>query len=256
VGEDLSYGNMVACPSAKWLTEADPADSGMPVMSGPVVEGIVHECFQKRRYFLRQLFQSLPAVLLVFSETTGNAFITAMEHNFIEGDPKIGEAIPDLLARKIVLRYGKTTGGRELTARVIFAPHATGDPQAFAAQRVKVIDILAEEARAGRIALNPDTGHLGRPPGGCLFCKNALYQIGPCEYEKELVPLAPGTVVPPAGSTVHAAAAQAGILSEKAEQARLLERFVAAGSKKSRGKGNSKTGSAASEMSPFRILPS
>jgi hypothetical protein len=256
VGEDLSYGNMVACPSAKWLTEVDPADQGMPVMSGPVVEGIVHECFQQRRYFLRQLFQSLPAVLLVFSGTTRDAFIRAMEHSFIEGDPKVGEAIPDLLARKIVVRYGKTSDGRELTARVIFTPHATGDPQAFAAQRQKVIDILAEEASAGRITLNPNTGHLGRPPGGCVFCKNALYQIGPCEYEQELVPLAPGTVVPPPASTAQAASAQEAILSERAEQARLLERFVAAGSKKSRSKGKAKTGSTTSDMSPFRILSS
>jgi hypothetical protein len=255
VGEDLSYGNMVACPSAKWLTSVDPANRDMPVMSGPVVKGIVHECFQSRRYFLRQLFQSLPAVLLVFSGTTRDAFITAMDSSFIEGDPKVGEAIPDLLARKIVLRYGKTSDGRELTARVIFTPHATGDPQAFAAERQKVIDILAEEASAGRIALNPDTGHLNRPAGGCLFCKNALYQIGPCEYEKELVPLAPGTAVAPAAPLVPAVAPEA-ILSEKAEQARLLEQFVAAGSNKPRGKGRAKAGSTTKEMSPFRILSS
>jgi hypothetical protein len=179
-----------------------------------------------------------------------------MEHSFIEGDPKVGEAIPALLARKIVVRYGKTSDGRELTARVIFTPHATGDPQAFAAERQKVIDILAEEASAGRIALNPDTGHLGRPPGGCLFCKNALYQIGPCEYEKELVPLASGAVVPPTASTAQAASAQEAILRDKAEQTRLLEAFVGAGSKKSRAGRKAKTRSKASGMSPFQILPS
>ena len=33
VGEDVSYGNMVACPSAKWITKADPKDPSMPPMT-------------------------------------------------------------------------------------------------------------------------------------------------------------------------------------------------------------------------------
>ncbi len=222
VGEDLAYGNMVACPSAKWLSRADPQDPEMPVMSPAVMAGIVEECFQSRRHFLRQLFQSLPAVLLVFSEATATAFISAMEKSFTSGAPRPGEPIPALLSRRIVLSYGRAPDGEPLEARVIFTPHATGDPQAFAAQREKVVAALVEEAQAGRIALNPATGHLARPRGGCLFCANTLYRIGPCDYQRELRPLGP--VEPGPGAEIMARPEH--VASERAEQERLLDRFL------------------------------
>jgi hypothetical protein len=74
VGEDRAYGNMVASPSAKWRTEPDPKNPALPPMTMEQPGGIVTECFQVRGYFLRQLFQSLPAVILVFSQNTANVF--------------------------------------------------------------------------------------------------------------------------------------------------------------------------------------
>jgi hypothetical protein len=239
VGEDLAYGNMVACPSAKWLTRRDPGDPKLPVMSSAVMAGIVAECFQGRRHFLRQLLQSLPAVLLVFSEATATAFITAMERSFTAGAPRPGEPIPALLARRIVLSYGRAPDGEELEARVIFAPHATGDPEAFAAQRARVVEALVEEARAGRIALSPATGHLVRPRGSCVFCGNALYRIGPCDYERELRPLGPA----PAEPRAEILARPEQVASERTEQERLLERFLARSARGARG----------AKSNPFRI---
>lgn len=190
VGEDLSYGNMVACGSPRWITSPDPALPSLPVMAPEQRRGIVNECFVERRYFLRQLFQSLPRVLLVFSAATRDAFLRAMAGHFTEGAPEVGEALEELLARRIVLRYGKTSDGVELAARVLFVPHASGNAGAFEAVRAKVVAALAEEASAGRLELDAASGHLRRPRGGCTFCDNALYRIGPCDYREQLVPLA------------------------------------------------------------------
>jgi hypothetical protein len=172
-------------------------------------------------YFLRQLFQSLPAVLLVFSETTASAFITAMKSHFVAGSPAPGESIPALLSRKIVLRYG-TVRGRDLTGRVIFTPHASANPADFAAERDKVIAALVEEAQAGHLVFNPKTGHLQRPVGSCVFCANALYRIGPCDYEKELKPLS-GT---PPQPSMEMLSKPEYAMPEKAVQQKLLEDFL------------------------------
>jgi cytosine/adenosine deaminase-related metal-dependent hydrolase len=188
VGEDLSYGNMVACGSPRWITKPDPALPRLPVMSPQQQRGIVQECFVERRYFLRQLFQSLPSVLLVFSAATRDAFIRAMSGHFSEGAPQVGEDLERLLDRRIVLRYGEV-GGRTLRARVLFIPHASGNAAAFAAVRKKAVAALVAEANAGELVLQPD-GHLRRPAGGCTFCDNALYRIGPCDYEQQLALLA------------------------------------------------------------------
>lgn len=228
VGEDLSYGNMVACPSAKWLTRKDPKDPAMPVMSNAVMEGIVNECFQSRQYFLRQLFQSLPVVLLVFSDATATAFIAAMEKNFVGKAPDPTAPIPTLLSQRFMLRYGQAADGEDLQARVIFTPHATGDPQAFAAQRAKVIAAMVEEAKAGRIVLNPETGHLARPRGSCVFCGNALYRIGPCDYEKELKPLS-GPLPQPLAET---RSRPEHVTREKAEQQKLMKHFIERGAER------------------------
>ena len=40
VGEDLAYGNMVASPSAKWTTKADPKDPALPPMTEDERAGI------------------------------------------------------------------------------------------------------------------------------------------------------------------------------------------------------------------------
>lgn len=220
VGEDLAYGNMVACASARWRTRTDPDEPGVPLLDAATQDGIVKECFFDRKYFLRQLFQSLPAVVLVFSQTTRDAFIRAMEGRFTVGAPQQGEALDALLARPIRLSYGVTSSGRPLDARVVFSPHASANHNEFAAFVERIVDILIEEVEAGRLGVNPATGHLRRPAGGCRFCANELYRIGPCGYEAELVPLAdPGAGLASAGGDPTSA--------EAAEHVGLLERFLA-----------------------------
>lgn len=224
VGEDLSYANMVACPSAKWVVKPDPRNPELPVMGQERMRGIVHECFHDRRYFLRQLFQSLPVVLLVFSESTGREFIAAMRGRFTAGEPRAGERLEDLLQREIRLGYGQAADGEPLTARVVFLPHASANPEEFERFKGPVIGILAEEARAGRLILSSQTGHLARPRGGCVFCANDLYRIGPCDYAEELRPLA----LDEAGAPELTAAGEArgAIERENAEQERLLREFL------------------------------
>jgi hypothetical protein len=150
-------------------------------------DGIVGECFRKRRYFLRQLFQSLPSVLLCFSQSTANALISELKDRFVKGAPQPGEPLESLMSREIRLGFGVAPDGSELGARVIFAPHITGDSADFEKSRARVIEQLLEEARAGRLAMNPQTGHLRRPKGACVLC--TMMRIGPCDYERELQPL-------------------------------------------------------------------
>ena len=89
-------------------------------------DGIVHECFARRRYFLRSLFQSLLTVLLVFSQSTANAFIGELTGGFSKGDPRVDEPVAKLLEREVTLRYGTHPDGTVLDADVIFAPHPDG----------------------------------------------------------------------------------------------------------------------------------
>jgi hypothetical protein len=184
VGEDLSYGNMVASPSAKWTTVPLPEDPAIPPMTQEERDGIVTECFRERRYFLRQLFQSLPSVILIFSQSAANAFIGEMAGRFTVGAPRAGEALRTLMQREVRMRYGVLPDGTILEARVVFAPHITGDAQDFAAARAHVVAQLVDEARQGTLVYNPDSRHLKRPPGACAFC--TMLEIGLCDYADEL----------------------------------------------------------------------
>ena len=225
VGEDLSYANMVACGSARWIVRPNPDDPEMPVMGSQRAQGIVNECFYKRRYFLRQLTQSLPGVILVFSATTAQPFIIALQGRFRpQGAPQPNESLDALLAREIRLEYGRLDDGTLLDARVIFLPHASARPQEFEQAKGKAIAHMSEEVAAGRLLYRPQTGHLARPRGGCFFCTNALYRIGPCDYETELTPLAPGAVTPLAAAP--SARTTLDPLREKAAQSRLLDAFA------------------------------
>jgi hypothetical protein len=187
VGEDLSYGNMVAMPSAKWTTVANPKEPTLPPMTPEERAGVVSECFRERQYFLKQLFQSLPTVLLIFSQSTANAFIAELGDRFSSGAPKPGEPLEKLMSREILLRYGEMPDGREIDARVIFSPHPTGNPEDYEKARAQVVGQLIEAGKAGRFAYNPKTKHLTRPPGACVFCP--MLEIGPCDYVEELEPL-------------------------------------------------------------------
>jgi hypothetical protein len=184
IGEDLSYGNMIACPSAKWTTRSDPGNPSLPPMTLAQQAGIVEECFHTRQYFLRQLFQSLPTVLLVFSQSTANAFIGALKGRFSAGNPNVNDPVTALLDRDIRLKYGDLPNGTELDAEVIFAPHPTGDPANWATAKPRVIQKLKGSAQAGRIQYNPATKHLQRPGGTCSFC--TMLEIGPCDYLQEI----------------------------------------------------------------------
>jgi cytosine/adenosine deaminase-related metal-dependent hydrolase len=244
VGEDLSYANMVACPSAKWVIRKDAKNPEMPVMGQERMQGIVRECFHERKYFLRQLFQSLPAVLLVFSESTGRELITAMAGKFTAGAPQPGERLEDLLTREIRLGYGATADGEPLTARVVFLPHASANPAEFQKFKGPVIDILAQEVAAGRLAFNPATGHLFRPRGGCVFCANSMYRIGPCDYLEELRPLAP---LAPLAQDAAPGLALAGedkgeVERENDEQERLMAAFLAGPAPTPGGEGHDTAG--------------
>ena len=217
VGEDVSYGNMVACGSAKWINKADPKDPTMPPMTSNQQEGIVTECFHHRQYFLRQLFQSLPSVLMVFSQSTTDAFLAEMEGRFTVGDPKVGDTIDELLKREVRLRYG-VSDGKPIEARVIFSPHITGDPVRFAATRSSVLAQLVAEAKAGGLEFSPKTGHLQRPSGGCVFC--TMMKIGPCNYEAELKPLSKAP-------SLTASSSVPDLMAEKQAQSSLLQLFLA-----------------------------
>jgi len=228
VGEDLSYGNMVACGSPRWITRPDPKQPGLPVMTTEQRDGIVDECFSKRRYFLRQLFHSLPRVLLVFGGATRDAVATAMAGHFTAGAPKVGEDLDALLARRVVLRYGALPDGKELAARVIFVPHASGNPDGFAAAKAKVIAALHDEVTAGAIGFDQKSGHLARSVGACTFCDNAMYRIGACDYVDQLVPLARPPQAPGGEeSSEEGGDGAAAILRERAAQDALLDAWTA-----------------------------
>lgn len=187
VSEDLAYLNMVACPSAVWMTRPRQGYPKKLVMSNEETKGIIQECFHDRKYFLRQFFQSLPKVILVISNTTARAFITEMKDYFIMGNPKISENIDELMQREHVLKFGQLVDGTELIARVIFSHHITGNSKKYKEVRGNVLTQLINEGENGNLTLNPDSGHLSRSKGACVFCP--MLEIGQCDYEKELVPL-------------------------------------------------------------------
>ncbi|CAN5455429.1 hypothetical protein BH10PSE14_BH10PSE14_30750 [soil metagenome] len=221
VGEDLAYANMVACGGARWTTQLRPGEDDMPLMGEARARLIVDECFNKRMHFPRQLLHSLPAAVIVFSQTTADAFIARLGRHFTTGNPVPGEKLASLLKREIRMKLGEAADGSVIDTRVIFSPHASSNPQDFAEARAAIIGHLSDEATKGRLTLNAATGHLGRGRGGCQFCENALYSIGPCDYRDELRPLAAENVI------LADAAAEPSTAAERNEHLRLLADFMA-----------------------------
>jgi hypothetical protein len=187
VGEDLAYANMVACPSAMWITSANDRDPSAPPMTIPQRNGIVTECFRHRRHFIRQLFQSLPSVLLIFSQETARAFNGEMVGRFIGEAPAPSASLATLMNMNVRVHYGDLDDGTSLECRVIYSPHISGNPAEFAKRRERVIAQLVEEAAAGSLRFEAATGHLTRSRGACVFCP--FLEIGPCDYAEELTPL-------------------------------------------------------------------
>ncbi|MBV9084844.1 MAG: hypothetical protein JOZ62_19370 [Acidobacteriaceae bacterium] len=218
VGEDLAYGNMVACPSAKWSTQPTVGLPAQLIMSTDERNGIVTECFRERRYFLRQLFQSLPSILLAFSQNTANALLNEVRPHLVGDVPKPNASVADLMKMNVRLRFGKLSDGSVVEARILFAPHPTGDKQHYEAAKPTVIGQLAEEAEAGRLAYNPNTKHLARVRGACVFC--TMLEIGPCDYIEEIEPLALTAGLTSAGMLPTE------VLTEKRAQAAMLNEFI------------------------------
>lgn len=222
VGEDLSYSNMVACPSARWTTRPLPDDPQVPPMTLPQRNGIVSECFRERKHFLRQLFQSLPRVILVFSQNTASAFVNELRSNLIGqigNDPRVA----DLMNEEIRLKFADLPNGETLSARVIFSPHITGDPGNFNQARQRVVDQLVEEAQHGNLRYEEALGHLSRPVGSCVFC--TMLQIGPCDYANRLTPL-PIADIPAPG--MLAAGVDGDLIAEKKLQEEMVSRVTPA----------------------------
>jgi hypothetical protein len=217
VGEDLSFGNMVACPSAKWITAKDPQNPTIPPMTTAERDGIVSECFHLRKYMPRQLFQSLPAIVFVFGQNTANAFLGEFHGKFSSGNPQPNEPVTSLMRKEVSLRFGEAPDGTVLEARVLFAPHPTGDEAKWLQARSTVVSQLVHAAQQGRLKVNPGTGHLARPAGSCVFC--TMLDIGPCDYLAELTPLTnpPGTIL---------SQAFANLAADKPAQTHLLNKFL------------------------------
>ena len=218
---------MVACASAAWVVEPRPQNPEYPAMGTARANGIVNECFHSRQYFLRQMIQSLPAVVIVLSKTTTRPFIRAMGGNFIGPAPDPDADWDTLLAQNVRLRYLTLADGTELSARVLFVPHASSSQPEFNARLGRIIAILQEEVAAGRLALNAATGHLSRSRGACQFCTNALYQIGKCDYETELTSLVEATPAPaPLAAGPAARNPEDGVRAENTFHAQALGSFL------------------------------
>lgn len=220
VGEDLAYANMVACGGARWTTTLPEGGEHMPLMGKERGRAIIKECFELRAHFPRQLLQSLPAAVIVFSQATADAFIQRLGRHFIQGDPLPGEKLATLLKREFRMKLGTRSDGEVIDTRVIFSPHASANPEQFTEARDAIIAHLKQEADGGKIDLNLDTGHLRRPRGGCQFCENAIYSIGACDYRDELQPLSLADAGPLAD------AARSTPTAERAEHLRLLDDFM------------------------------
>lgn len=114
LGEDASMGDMVSCASPGWNAYFPDA----------TLQGIVHECVEKRQHFRKQIIQSRPAVIVFSGEAALQMFLDAFP---TQVTPKIKEnqttyerlkecsEIPHWLA----FHDGTTS----FKSRMIFSPH-------------------------------------------------------------------------------------------------------------------------------------
>ena len=66
---------------------------------------------------IQMLFQSMPKVVLVFSQSTANSFISSLKNNFITGNPQVNEPIEDLPDEVVVETEDELDDGFKATTR-------------------------------------------------------------------------------------------------------------------------------------------
>jgi len=169
LGEDVSYYNFVACHSPRWDMDTETE------------EGIVQECYYLRRFFLRQLVQSMPRVLMIFGKAVMKSFVA----NFLNAFDK--DNVPDPSQNySVILQnndYVMKIGGERV--RVIFSPHPTGARPWYVrlGAEEKIVEALAEEHSSGNLIYDADIKHFKRTKGACKFCDNDVFFIGKCRYK-------------------------------------------------------------------------
>ena len=170
LGEDVSYYNFVVCHSPRW--DMDPETE----------EGIIEECFIKRTYFLRQLIQSMPKVVILFGKPILRAFVKRF-HDAFEQDsiPDPDESYSAILSKN---NYVMRIGGERI--RVIFSPHPTGGGGRWYKELdalTRIVEALYQEYVNGNLTYDEDIKHFKRTKGSCKFCDNDTYFMQECKYE-------------------------------------------------------------------------
>jgi hypothetical protein len=168
LGEDVSYYNFVACHSPRW--DMDATTEG----------GIVNECYMKRQFFLKQLSQSMPGVVMLFGKPVMRSFVSNFRNAFKQDNvPDPDETYSKILEKN---NFVMDIGGKEI--RVIFSPHPTGARPWYVRLNAleKIVDALHDEYVNGRLIYDNEIKHFKRSKGACKFCSNDLYFIGKCRY--------------------------------------------------------------------------
>jgi predicted flap endonuclease-1-like 5' DNA nuclease len=170
LGEDVSYYNFVACHSPRWDMDSETE------------EGIIEECFRTRQYFLNQLRQSGPKIIILFGKAIMKSFVNFFRDNFDPAnipDPK--KTYPAILATN---DYAMNLNGKRI--RVVFSSHPTGNPGYYSGigARDKIVEALEDEYDKTNLIYDSDLKHFERTEGPCEFCNNGLFYIGDCPYRK------------------------------------------------------------------------
>lgn len=168
LGEDVSYYNFVACHSPRWN------------MPSAEEEGIIQECFRHRQYFLRQLRQSSPQVVIIFGKPIMRQFAAFFRDHF---DP-VHLPDPNASYTAIMADNNYVMHLENQRIRVIFSSHPTGN-RAYYQQinaRDKIVAALKDEYEQGRLTYNAAMKHFDRSQGSCEYCSNELFYIGDCPY--------------------------------------------------------------------------
>lgn len=145
-------------------------------------EGIIQECFRHRQYFLRQLRQSGPNVVIIFGKPIMRQFTAFFRDHFEPANPPD----PDAPYTTIMANNDYVMNLENQRIRVIFSSHPTGN-RAYYQQigaRGKIVAALKDEYDQGRLTYNAAINHFDRTQGPCEYCNNGLFYIGHCPYGK------------------------------------------------------------------------